>query len=88
MIKNHLNDKRIVERATVIGEKYFIDNFGVEVEFVDSQVMASYITSRVVLYGHIVGREDEKIKISFDYRDFKVTGTGVPLGLQRIGEKK
>lgn len=45
IVKNYLTDKQIVEKATVIGEKYFIDNYGVEVEFVDSQVVASYITN-------------------------------------------
>lgn len=86
VVKNYLTDKQIVEKATVIGEMYFIDNYGVEVEFVDSQVMASSITTRVVLYGYIVGKEEDKIKISLDYRDFEVTGTGIPLDLKKIGE--
>lgn len=83
MIKDHLNDKRIVERATVIGEKYFMDNYGVSVKFIDSQVMAAYVTTRVVLYGYIVGKEEDQVYISIDYRNYEVKDTGVPVDLEK-----
>ncbi|MEK4363295.1 hypothetical protein MKX68_12595 [Paenibacillus sp. FSL M8-0212] len=44
------------------------------------------LQTRVVLYGYIVGKEEDKIKISLDYRDLEVTGTGIPLDLKKIGE--
>ncbi|WP_145150302.1 hypothetical protein [Paenibacillus xylanexedens] len=82
-----MTNKQIVEKATTIGEKYFKDNYGVEVEFVDSQVMASYVTTRVVLYGHIISREEDKVDISLDYRNFEVTGTSTPLDLKKINDE-
>lgn len=81
-----MTNKKIVEKATVIGERYFKETYGVKVKFVDSQVMAPYVGHRVVLYGYIVGTNEVKVTINIDYRNFEVTGAGIPVGLRKIND--
>ncbi|MDM5280999.1 hypothetical protein QUF95_26955 [Paenibacillus silvae] len=77
-ITYHVKNNNIVKKATPIGLEYFKKEYNVDVEFTDSQVFAGYVSSKVVLYGHIKGDGNEAIKIAINYNTYEVKYVGGP----------
>ncbi|MBB6019732.1 hypothetical protein HNR77_000793 [Paenibacillus sp. JGP012] len=77
----HVKNSNIVKKATPIGLEYFKKEYNVDVEFTDSQVFAGYVSSKVVLYGHVKGDENEAINIWINYNTYEVENVGGPKGL-------
>ncbi|MBU5352889.1 hypothetical protein ACN9MH_27990 [Paenibacillus silvae] len=74
----HVKNNNIVKKATPIGLEYFKKEYNVDVEFTDSQVFAGYVSSKVVLYGHVKGDENEAINIGINYNTYEVENVGGP----------
>ncbi|MDM5281000.1 hypothetical protein QUF95_26960 [Paenibacillus silvae] len=74
----HVENYNIVKKATPIGLEYFKKEYNVDVEFTDSQVFDGYVSSQVILYGHIKGHENEAINIWINYNTYEVENVGGP----------
>jgi hypothetical protein len=66
------DESKIIEQAKQIGIEYFKKNYNIDVVFTEFDVMPRYVSSRVSMYGHVQGAEDETIFLMIDYRTYKI----------------
>ncbi|WP_405155381.1 hypothetical protein [Paenibacillus sp. FSL K6-0108] len=80
------NQGKIIEEATQVGQKYFIDEYSTEVEFTDHKFMPKDLSHNIGLSGHVKSNEDTEITILIDYDTFRVQNAIVPKEL--LNKKK
>lgn len=72
------NQGKIIEEATQIGQKYFIDEYSTEVKFTEHKFMPKDLSHNISLSGYVKANKDTEITILIDYDTFKVQNAIVP----------
>ncbi|MGM1049340.1 MAG: hypothetical protein ACQEXX_24830 [Bacillota bacterium] len=87
-LTNAKKEEVIVQRATVVGKKYFKDEFNIDVVFTSHDIQSGYTGRSVALYGNIVDLPKDKVMVLINYREYKVVAAQVPETIRDQGKVK
>ncbi|MDO7907595.1 hypothetical protein Q5741_14390 [Paenibacillus sp. JX-17] len=76
LYRHHAQQERMISRATEVAQYYIKQNYHYDIEFTDSQILGKCVSSHIVLYGHIKGREDKKVNVTVNYENYEMIGIG------------
>lgn len=73
-----LDEQQVVQLAQQAGVRYFKENYGLDVEFTDYQMLPREFGS-VTVKGHVKGNPDEKVDAIIEItKNFSVSSASVP----------
>lgn len=81
---NSPKEQELLSQAESKAIQFFKDTYQLDVEMTESKKMDASIMPHVLMKGHVIGQEEQRFNISYDYEEDKLTNYVMSAKLEQM----